>query len=214
MFKKLSLGLATLSLSVILLAMVILPTPTLAQDSGQPTSTPVLTEPYVIINTYALNVRTGPDVRFATKGAVRFNQTFEVVGLDESRQWFYVRNTPFGDGWVRGKFTIFRGNILTVPTIPSPYEGALAPNVIFLHIPQPVFDVPNGNQVGLLAGRLEYEIIGRTEAANWLLLRTEKGNFWIQESRGSLRGNLLLVPVAYPPYSDTVTSEGTTYIYP
>lgn len=151
--------------------------------------------PYLVVNTTGLHLRTGPSVAYAAIAELRGGESYPILGASEDRIWFYITGTPYGDGWVRGGFTIFRGNINAVPSLDGP-NGALAPSRFFVHIYIPVYDDIRGSQVGLLAGRTEYMVTGRSLDGIWVQLQTQQfGSVWTQNSRGSFRGYWPNVPV-------------------
>ncbi len=158
-----------------------------------PTEAP--TEPYLIVNAYALNVRTGPGVEFASLGTVRGGDVFEIGGVSSDGIWFNVMGTPYGNGWMRGRHTIFRGDRGSLVAIPGPY-GSLAPAYFYVHIYIPVYDAPHGQQLGLIPGRIQYLVTGRNLDGSWIQLQTpEFGEVWTQFSRGSFRGYYFNVPL-------------------
>jgi uncharacterized protein YraI len=74
------------------------PTPT--PTSGTPTVT-VSTRPYLTTKT-DLNVRAGPDTIYDLLGLLPAGTNAEIVGRDETRQWWQIRfePSPSGIGWV------------------------------------------------------------------------------------------------------------------
>lgn len=148
----------------------------------------------VIVNAFRLNVRTGPGVGFLSLGTLEGGQEFEVIGISPNRIWFLITGTPFGDGWVRGRYTIFRGDIDAVNVVPGPY-GAVQPATFLTEVFVPVFDSVGGNRLGLLAPA-EYVVTGRDFNGGWIRIRTnDQGDVWTQISRGFFRGNYFGVPI-------------------
>jgi uncharacterized protein YraI len=152
--------------------------------------------PYLVVNVEALNLRSGPGVQYAVLGILEGGDSYPILNMSEDRIWFYIGGTPFGAGWVRGRHTIFRGDIRGVSAQNEPI-GALAPSRFFVHIFIPVFDRPGGRQLGLLPGQAEYSVTGRSRDAVWIRLSTPQfGTVWTQTTRGSFRGfwpNVLVV---------------------
>lgn len=72
----------------------------------------------VIVNTGALNVRTGPGTQFSTLGAVRGGTVLTPAGVTDDALWFLV-DSPFGRGWVSVQFTLFRGTFENLPIVVS-----------------------------------------------------------------------------------------------
>jgi hypothetical protein len=169
-----------------------------------PTPSAVPEEPYLFINIYALNLRTGPGVEYAIIAVLEGGDAYEVFGKDPEGIWFLI-STEYGYGWVRGKYTLFRGDdedvAIVLPDEESELYGDLQGGLFFLHIFQPVYDEPNGESLGYLPGRYEYPVVGRTLSGEWLLLLTGEFDLvWIPASAGSFRGYFFNVPVVFPPY--------------
>lgn len=178
-----------------------------------------LAEPYLIINTNALNIRTGPDVKYQALGSLRGGTSYNIDGKSPDGIWFHIIGTPYGGGWVRGRYIIFRGDLGAIPTIYEPY-GELQASYLYAHIFIPVYTHPNGTQLGLVPGQTEYLITGRSYDGRWLLIRTSQfGEVWTQYSRGSFRGYWYNIPVILNPVPSTATpaapstgSSGPTWI--
>jgi uncharacterized protein YraI len=148
----------------------------------------------VVVNAFRLNVRTGPGVEFLSLGTVEGGDQFRVIGISPDRIWFRVTGTPFGDGWVRGRFIIFRGDIEAVNVVEGPY-GQLQPETFVMDVFIPVFDNIEGQQLGLLTPS-EYIVTGRSFEGGWIRIQTaDFGNVWTQLSRGFFRGDFFDVPI-------------------
>ncbi len=76
------------------------PTPTSALTPETPTPT-VPTNPALTTKT-DLNVRSGPGIQYDLLGLLPAGVTVEIIGRDETRQWWQVRFSPAADGigWV------------------------------------------------------------------------------------------------------------------
>jgi uncharacterized protein YgiM (DUF1202 family) len=70
----------------------------------------------VVVNTGNLNIRTGPAAGFAVVATVPGGSELAVTGVTPDGVWYRVQGT-FGEGWVNGEFTVFRGNYSAVPVI-------------------------------------------------------------------------------------------------
>lgn len=165
---------------------------------GRPQVQPLgVDEPeYIIVNATRLNVRTGPDVKYASVGTIRGGERYGVLGISADGLWFYIEGTSYGNGWVRGRHTIFRGVIREVPVVDVMESAALAPAYLYVHVYIPVYNRPFGLQQGLLAGNQQYLVTGRNLDGSWLQLQTPTyGAVWTQASRGSFRGYYFNIPV-------------------
>lgn len=151
----------------------------------------------IFVNVDFLNLRTGPDAKYQTLGVLNGGEDYAVIAKSPDGAWFKVTGTPFGDGWVRGRFTIFRGSIDTVPVDSGPY-GALEPFVFLVYINIAAFDYPQGEAIGtLVGGNTQYEVIGRSYDGLWVQVRSSLGNVWVTTSSGAFRGSWFDVPIAY-----------------
>lgn len=153
------------------------------------------TQNVVIVNVEFLNLRTGPDAEYAILGILEGGEQYTVAGVSPDGIWFYVVDTPFGDGWLRGGFTVFRGDYEEVPVINPPY-GDLLQSTFVVVVYIPVFDVPNGRELQFLLPPGEYAITGRNYTGGWIRLQTPQyGEVWTQFSRGFFRGIFFNVPI-------------------
>lgn len=70
----------------------------------------------LVVNTHALNVRTGPTYYFPILTTVAGGSKLPVIGRGSDNVWYLV-STEAGEGWVNSEFTILRGNFDNIPTI-------------------------------------------------------------------------------------------------
>ncbi len=78
----------------------------------QPTSSPAVVEPEVVIQeveilvtpTGFLNVRSGPGTNFAQIGRASPGESYELVSQDQSRGWLQIRLSPDTTGWVSKQY--------------------------------------------------------------------------------------------------------------
>ncbi len=89
-----------------------------SQSVGAPI--PALQVPHVIVNTHALNIRTGPNAAFEVLFTVYGGASLDVIGVTSDNAWFEVSGS-FGQGWVASDFVIFRGTFSNVPVIENAY---------------------------------------------------------------------------------------------
>lgn len=156
--------------------------------------TPRLDVPRVVINTGFLNVRSGPGAQFSIVATIPGGTELPVVGIASDRVWYLVQG-PFGQGWVNSEFTLFRGNINSVPIIRNA-TGTLAAPVAVVAGSVQVYAAPGTNfgVIGTLNGPLEAPIVARTFDSVWVQLNTSLGFGWVLASQVILRGDLNLVP--------------------
>ncbi len=143
-------------------------------------------DPVVIINTAALNQRTGPGPQFATQGALAGGTVAPVIGRNQSRSWWQIES-EFGIGWVSNEFVLTQGDFRNVPVV-TRYGVLEAPLAIIVGYPVPVYALPNpGSQViGAAPGEARFPILGRSYhpgTETWyLLVETQNGHGWLIEN--------------------------------
>jgi uncharacterized protein YraI len=146
------------------------------------------TAPVVVINTAALNQRTGPGPQFATQGVLPGGAIVPVVGRTQSRDWWQI-DSEFGIGWVSNEFVLTQGDFRNVPVV-TEYGVLEAPLAIIVGYPVPVYALPNpGSQViGAAPGEARFPILGRSYhpgTETWyLLVETQSGHGWLAEDEG------------------------------
>lgn len=72
--------------------------------------------PRAVVGTGRLNIRTGPGIGHSIITDVPWRTTLAVKGVSADRKWFLVEGS-FGSGWVRNRYTVFRGDYSQVPVI-------------------------------------------------------------------------------------------------
>jgi uncharacterized protein YgiM (DUF1202 family) len=74
-----------------------------------------LAAPLAYINTYRLNVRTGPSLDNSIIGQVGLGQLFTIIGMTQNGQWYHIQG-KFGTGWVSASFVRVIGSLDSVTT--------------------------------------------------------------------------------------------------
>jgi uncharacterized protein YgiM (DUF1202 family) len=69
--------------------------------------------PLASINTYRLNVRTGPSLDDSIIGQVGLGQLFTIIGVTQNGQWYHIQG-KFGTGWVSASFVRVIGSLASV----------------------------------------------------------------------------------------------------
>lgn len=171
-----------------------------AEASTAPASADVLTSGHLIVNTSALNVRSGAGVKYTVVATVAGGDRLNVVGQNDGREsWWYVELADGTRGWVNNIHTIIRGSLAAAPVIesvgiivqPTLYIGYPG-NLIFPTLPH------DGNAVCSLPGRVEFPIIGRSQSTNWyqIVATCQDGTAvtgWVQGEIGAVRNPAGLV---------------------
>ncbi|HIC89525.1 MAG TPA: hypothetical protein EYP04_09005 [Anaerolineae bacterium] len=106
-------------------------TPTLlptATPTATPSPVPVPTEaaapaieatPSLEVIVNSLRVRAGPGTDFPVIGAARLGDTFAVVGVNETKNWWQICCIGARKGWLYGQFVQLQGDYENVPVISS-----------------------------------------------------------------------------------------------
>lgn len=162
---------------------------------------PRLVRSVVIVNTSALNVRSGPGSQFAKLFTAGGGTQFPVIGITPDDAWFLVQ-TADGQGWVNSEFIVFRGDINTVPiieygSIPEAQLDIEPPvaivNTSFLNVrsgPGAQF-----TQVFVARGGSEFPVLGLASDGVWFLVQTPNGQGWVNNEFVIFRGSIEAVPI-------------------
>ncbi len=154
-----------------------------------------LAQPILVINTGALNVRSGPGPQYSVVTVVRGGTEVPVLGTNSNNSWYLVA-TAAGAGWVDISFTLPRGNFSYVPLVSAPPVATPAvqvPNSIALPTTSPGTTLP--------VAELQYpEIIVNTGRLN---VRSGPGGQYTILT--SVPGGTSLAPVG-------VTTDGVWYL--
>ena len=169
-----------------------IPTPTATTEPA--VSTPVLT-----VTTDFVNVRSGPDTRYASVGQLTLGQVLEVVGRSEDNAWLQVvyLAAPGGRGWVKIQLDdvqLVQPNeaardvpVAVVPTLPPiNFPAAVCPNPGLAGISSPQHTETVTGQL-LIYGNAEVPTGGFAKVE----LRQDQGWRFVGEVRETTRGGLL-----------------------
>lgn len=149
---------------------------------------------HIVINTYALNVRSGPGAQYTSLATVSGGSTFRTTGVSPDRVWWRIEG-DFGVGWVRTRHILFRGDVNTVPVVTEPV-GEIAPATAVTKGNVAVYTAPDGiTQAGALTINTEYVITGHNVDWTWYQLDTPLGLVWIRAGDIYFRGDFDVVPL-------------------
>lgn len=119
-----------------LTAVSVTPTP------GSATATPTPVTQAInftgVVNTGALNVRSGPGVQFGRIAAVYFGDGVILLGRNADATWLYIQTASTVRGWVNARYITPSNNIGLLPVVdasvstPTPGGPILTPTPIFL----------------------------------------------------------------------------------
>ncbi|MEO0565773.1 MAG: SH3 domain-containing protein, partial [Chloroflexota bacterium] len=159
------------------------------------TPVPIFSQNVIVVNTSALNVRSGPGAQFTTLFTAAGGSQFDVVGLASDGVWFLISG-PFGQGWVNNEFVIFRGNIEEVPLIRNA-TGVIATPIAVIGTSAQLYAAPGTNfgLLGSIVGPVEAPIVARTAEFDWVQINTSAGFGWVLASSVTIRGDVSIIPI-------------------
>jgi N-acetylmuramoyl-L-alanine amidase len=171
---------------------------TLAGGAALDTSAPATKEAVAIVNTGALNIRTGPGNGFASIGSVNGGTTMRIIGRNRAGDWLQVES-PFGEGWVNVTFVTTRNYFGSAPIVDvQPGDAERAP-AVFRALTGRI-NVRSGpnvsfpSQFTIDAGQ-NFPILGQSKDRQWWLIETQFGEGWVLKQLGQSSGDIANVPV-------------------
>ena len=147
---------------------------------------------YVIVDTGALNIRSGDGAEFTIRGQVAGGTFGEVIARNTASTWWLV---DFGGvrGWVNAEFLIFRGDLTDTPVRENP-GGTVQRPTFLTFIQQRVYAQPNTSNRFFVCNVApgEYPILGvDTSALFYQIGVTCVGGrrtvVWIEAEQGAFR---------------------------
>lgn len=166
-----------------------------------------------VVNTGALNVRSGPGVGYSIVSAVYSGHVVQMLGRTADSSWVRVRLFSGLEGWVNGRFLNPSSPIANLPVV-----GAPGPVVATGVVNTGALNVRSGPGVGFSALEVIYQgtqvsVLGRVADSSWLQVRTARGTIgWVNASLLNLNvavGSLPVVGGTTPPVAtNAVVSTG------
>ena len=163
---------------------------------------------HVVVNTYRLNIRTGPGVGHSIITAVPGGTQLPVTMLSADRKWYEV-DGDFGLGWLHSAYAVPRGDFSTVPWAgapPSISGGAadIAASDARLVVNTAYLNVRTGPGVGhsiltALRGGTELAVLAKDVGDVWYQVATSAGNGWVNSNYTVGRGDFSGVPTLGGP---------------
>lgn len=189
---------------IFLMAMTLLalgPTAALAQ----------LATPIVVVNTYRLNVRSGPGAGHEILTTVPGGTELPVTMLSSDRKWYQVTSSV-GPGWLHSAYAVPRGDFSNVPRqgLPTNLAGgtnipAGAPHVV---VNTAYLNVRTGPGVGhailtVVKGGTALAVTEIDSGGVWYQVETTAGTGWLNRTYTAERGNFSGIPrTGAPTVSD------------
>lgn len=148
----------------------------------------------VIVNTGAINVRSGPSANTTSIGTIPGGATLSVSGRSADGAWWRV-DTPFGTGWVSASLVAFQGVVDSVPIVDQPAGTVEPPTVIVDRFPATVYRNPNRDSfvIGISPTNAILVVSGRSFDGNWWQVETPMGTGWVNAGEVAFRGDISLV---------------------
>jgi N-acetylmuramoyl-L-alanine amidase len=204
-----------LILLVTLLALPVISVAASGAEQARQFSLPVL-----VVNTGALNVRSGPGPQYTVVTSVPGGTELPVLGTNQDNTWYLVA-TVVGTGWVDVSFTLPRGDFTFVPLVrletltalaaqPVPNDIGLPEFADLIAIPQleaPTIIVNTGRLnvrsgpgpqfsiIGSVPGGTSFDALGVTGDGTWYLVDGALGRGWVAAEFTIFRGVFDNIPV-------------------
>lgn len=158
---------------------------------------------HVVVNTFRLNVRTGPGVSHGIITDLPGGTELPVTMLSVDRKWYEVTG-DFGMGWLHSAYAVARGDFSTVPWAGAPSNIAgstddVASSAARLVINTAYLNVRTGPGVGhsiltTLRGGTEVAVLARDHGGVWYQVATSAGTGWVNTRYTVGRGDFSAVP--------------------
>ncbi len=158
---------------------------------------PATAGPRAIVNTGALNVRTGPGFGFAPLGVLRGGDEVPIIGRTTDGTWIQVKS-PFGDGWINIIYVITKDYFGSAPITES--QAANAPREATFVVLTGTVNVRRGPNVSFPAlltvnAGMHLPILGQSRDRGWWLVKVGDQQGWVNKQLGQAIGSVNTVPV-------------------
>jgi len=154
----------------------------------------IMTSGYLVVNTAALNVRSGPGAQYTVLATIAGGDEVGVIGRNDGREnWWYVELANGQRGWINNIHVLIRGDLRGAPVVEN--QGVLIlPTLYVGYAGNPLFpSVPHlGVPICRLPGNTEFVIIGRTSQSSFYEIEAtcQDGTAttgWIEATLGIVR---------------------------
>jgi uncharacterized protein YgiM (DUF1202 family) len=156
--------------------------PVVGGGSGEPGPTPPPMpdpgpNPTAVVNTGALNVRSGPSINFSVVAKVYGGQTVQLLGRAPNSSWVRVHTSSSAEGWVNSNFLVSSVPISSLPIIDGgspPSSGATAV------VNTGALNVRGGPGLAYAVITVIYqgqtvELLARNQEGSWVVVRLSNG---------------------------------------
>ncbi len=153
--------------------------------------------PHLVVNTYRLNVRSGPGAGHDIIDTVAGGTVLPVISLRVGSDWIEV-TSPSGPGWVNSFYTIDRGDFTGVRHTGEPADSGPQPSIPagspYLVVNTAYLNVRTGPGVGnsvltTVRGGTELQVTAIDSGGVWYQVETSAGTGWVNSTFTVGRGN-------------------------
>lgn len=171
-----------------------------------------LVGPIGVVNTGALNLRSGPGPQYSVVGIVPGGSEGVIVGRNGDWSW-WLMETDVGTGWASGLYILVRGDTFGIPyaepgqaAVPQvgdqpggvapPSEAAL-PIAVVSSGALNIRTGPNGafDSLGTVETGTHLTVIGQSPDRGWWLVESPVGTGWVSKLYVIVNGDTSNVPV-------------------
>lgn len=178
----------------------------------QPEPVPPIAGPVAVVNTGALNVRSGPSPAYPSIAVVTSGQQLLLIGRNASATWVKVQIPNGQQGWVNVYYVQTSASVVALPIVDAPVDPGHAIGVVNTG----AVNVRTGpgaqyNSIAVLGSGTAVTLIGRNADATWTKVRLSNGiEGWI--GSGLLQTNVpiwsLSIVESPPPENAAVINVG------
>ncbi len=179
--------------------------------TGTVTAETAATGPIGIINTGALNIRSGPGIQYSSIGTLAGGTQTQIVGRTADWSWWLL-DTPVGTGWANAIYIIVRGDTAGVPHVTpgttaaaSPgYPAATAPEAVvtgpMAFVATGALNIRSGpnsvfSSLGSVGAGTRMPIIGQSPDRGWWYVQSPYGNGFVSKLYVIAEGDTSGVPI-------------------
>lgn len=161
---------------------------------------------HVVVNTYRLNVRSGPGAGHDIITTVAGGTELPVTMLSRDRKWYQVTSSV-GPGWLHSAYAVARGDFSGVPRQGAPATSAgtsIAPGAPHVVVNTAYLNVRNGPGVGnsiltIVRGGTALAVTAVQFGGAWYQVETAAGAGWVRSSYTVKRGDFTGITTAGEP---------------
>ncbi|NDJ86523.1 MAG: SH3 domain-containing protein [Chloroflexi bacterium] len=166
--------------------------------------------PFAIINTGALNIRSGPSASYTVLAVTRGGDQHQILAWDPSYSWLLI-DADTVEGWVSRRFVIIRGDTSVLPVtsasggVTDPNTGqtvdvpaqALGPQAYVATGALNIRSGPNVafESIGVVYSTTRMTITGQSPDGRWWQVSSPFGTGWVNKSYIIAEGDVSGVPV-------------------